>query len=207
MSGAYAQAAEAVCPHCGAAVRVEDNCCWHCGERLPKGKSWCPECGRRFTGGEQNCPNCGTATLPGEPPQARRPEPESEPEPEPERAQRPGRGESYDYDARKGCYNYEERRGYDQGYGRGYDSGFERGYREARRRGLSSRRNWLLALILSAVLGVFGVHRFYVGKIGTGILWLLTGGCLGIGWLVDLIVIACGRFRDKEGFLLTPEKL
>lgn len=133
--------------------------------------------------------------------------PEPEPEPEPERAQRPGRGESYDYDARKGCYNYEERRGYDQGYGRGYDSGFERGYREARRRGLSSRRNWLLALILSAVLGVFGVHRFYVGKIGTGILWLLTGGCLGIGWLVDLIVIACGRFRDKEGFLLTPEKL
>ena len=98
-------------------------------------------------------------------------------------------------------------RGYDQGYGRGYDSGFERGYLEARRRGLSSRRNWLLALIISAVLGVFGVHRFYVGKIGTGILWLLTGGCLGIGWLVDLIVIACGRFRDKEGFLLTPEKL
>ena len=74
MSGAYAQAAEAVFPHCGAAVCVEDNCCWHCGERLPKGKSWCPECGRRFTGGEQNCPNCGTATLPGEPPQARRPE-------------------------------------------------------------------------------------------------------------------------------------
>ena len=65
MSGAYAQAAEAVCPHCGAAVCAEDNCCWHCGERLPKGKSWCPECGRRFTGGEQNCPNCGTATLPG----------------------------------------------------------------------------------------------------------------------------------------------
>lgn len=56
MSGAYAQAAEAVCPHCGAAVCVEDNCCWHCGERLPKGKSWCPECGRRFTGGGAELP-------------------------------------------------------------------------------------------------------------------------------------------------------
>ena len=71
-------------------------------------------------------------------------------------------------------------------------------------RGLRSPRDWLLTLIFSAVLGVFGVHRFYAGKIGTGILWLLTGGCLGIGWLIDLIVIACGKFRDKEGRLIMP---
>lgn len=202
MSGAFAaqESAEIFCPHCGAAVGEGDNCCWHCGERLPKGRSWCPECGRRFAGGEETCPNCGTATLPGEPPQARQPQHEPEPEPEPERG--PDLGAGYNYDARR--REHEARRSYERGYDSGYGSGYERGWREARKHGLRSDKDWLVALILSVVVGVLGVHRFYVGKIGTGLLWLFTGGCFGIGWLVDLIMIACGKFRDKNGLLLTP---
>ena len=48
-------------------------------------------------------------------------------------------------------------------------------------------------------LGVFGVHRFYAGKIGTGVLLLLTGGGLGVWWIVDLLVLATGNFRDADG--------
>lgn len=67
-----------------------------------------------------------------------------------------------------------------------------------------SDKNFLATLLFCLLLGTFGVHRFYVGKIGTGILMLLTVGGFGIWWLIDIILIACGAFRDKQGFLVKP---
>ena len=63
------------------------------------------------------------------------------------------------------------------------------------------KKRWL-AFFLCLFLGLFGIHRFYVGKAGTGIIWMFTGGMLGIGWLIDLIMIASGSFYDKGGNLL-----
>lgn len=62
-----------------------------------------------------------------------------------------------------------------------------------------SSKSRLVALLLCVFLGYLGIHRFYVGKIGTGILWLLTAGLFGIGALVDLILIAVGSFTDQAG--------
>ena len=64
---------------------------------------------------------------------------------------------------------------------------------------LYSSKSRTVALLLCFFLGVFGVHRFYVGKAGTGILYILTLGGFGIGWLIDMITIACGVFRDNQG--------
>ena len=67
--------------------------------------------------------------------------------------------------------------------------------------GVSSKSK-ITALLLCIFLGTLGVHRFYVGKVGTGIVWLLTLGVCGIGVIVDIIMIAVGKFKDKQGNLL-----
>jgi len=69
---------------------------------------------------------------------------------------------------------------------------------------MGSEKNWVVVLLLCIFLGELGIHRFYVGKIGTGIIYLLTGGLFGIGWVVDLILIIVGKFKDKEGRLVKP---
>ena len=62
-----------------------------------------------------------------------------------------------------------------------------------------SDKSRAVALALCIPLGVFGAHRFYVGKIGTGLLQLCTLGGLGLWYLYDLITIASGEFRDGDG--------
>ena len=68
-----------------------------------------------------------------------------------------------------------------------------------------SDKDWLVTLLFSIFLGYLGIHRFYVGKIGTGILWLLTGGCLGVGALVDIIMIATENFTDDGNRLIVQD--
>lgn len=65
-----------------------------------------------------------------------------------------------------------------------------------------SPKSRLAAALLAWFLGIFGIHRFYVGKVGTGVLMIVTLGGLGIWVLIDFIMILVGSFRDKEGRLL-----
>jgi hypothetical protein len=74
--------------------------------------------------------------------------------------------------------------------------------------GVSSyKRLWALLLAIPGfipipIIPLAGLQRFYVGKIGTGILWFVTGGLFGIGQLIDVILICVGQFKDRYGLPL-----
>lgn len=65
-----------------------------------------------------------------------------------------------------------------------------------------SRKSKSVALLLCVFLGGLGAHRFYVGKIGMGIVYLCTLGLFGLGWLIDIILILSGNFQDEFGLPL-----
>ena len=69
--------------------------------------------------------------------------------------------------------------------------------------GGKSDKSKTVALLLCFFLGVLGIHRFYVGKIGTGVLMLITLGGLGIWNLIDFIIIVMQKFTDSEGNTLS----
>ncbi|GLR26508.1 hypothetical protein GCM10007875_15980 [Limnobacter litoralis] len=68
--------------------------------------------------------------------------------------------------------------------------------------GGGSDKRILPALLLCFFFGLFGVHRFYVGKTGTGVLQFFTFGGLGVWVLIDFVMIVCGSFTDKQGNFL-----
>ena len=67
---------------------------------------------------------------------------------------------------------------------------------------LPSPHNRWVTLLVCALLGWLGVHRFLVGKIGSGLLYLVTFGFFGIGWCIDFLLILLGVFTDRQRRIL-----
>ena len=64
---------------------------------------------------------------------------------------------------------------------------------------MNSEKDWLITLILSIVVGGFGIDRFYTGSVLLGVLKLVTLGGLGVWWLIDLIMLVTGNCKDGDG--------
>lgn len=68
-----------------------------------------------------------------------------------------------------------------------------------------SVKSYTVTLLLALGLGYVGAHRFYAGKVGTGLLFLFTFGFFGIGWIIDIFTVAFGNFTDKSGQFIRPK--
>jgi TM2 domain. len=67
-----------------------------------------------------------------------------------------------------------------------------------------SHKSYAVTLVLAIFSGFAGFHRFYVGKVGTGLLWFLTAGMFVFGWLIDIFTVLAGNFTDKAGAWVKP---
>ncbi|MDE0557759.1 MAG: TM2 domain-containing protein [Candidatus Poseidoniaceae archaeon] len=63
----------------------------------------------------------------------------------------------------------------------------------------TSDKDWIITLVLAIVVGTIGIDRFYTGSILLGVLKLLTVGGLGIWWIIDLILLVTGNYKDGDG--------
>lgn len=192
------------CPNCGAKadIGVDKRYCPSCG--TPCDTAFCPICGqatvKREGEGGKRCPVCGTYY---ETPYC------------PNCGQRAASQTAASQQAAKGkkcprCGSFYETR-YCPNCGFSEEKGDEKPpvfvvENESRpaaensggqTKVVSSYNRWI-AFFLCAFLGYLGVHRFYVGKIGSGLVYMFTGGLFGFGWILDLIMIFIGSFADKD---------
>ncbi len=147
----------------------------------------CPECGKEISDQAESCPNCGTPMKKGEKKFCKH------------------CGESIDKDCvvcPKCGKQVEEISNQDKNIViNNNNTAVASAVAQAGGYGnMISPKSRLVAALLCFFVGFLGIHRFYVGKIGTGIIWLLTLGLFGFGVLVDFIMILIGSFRDQMGF-------
>jgi len=64
---------------------------------------------------------------------------------------------------------------------------------------MNSEKDWIVTLVLAILVGGLGIDRFYSGSILLGVLKLFTLGGLGLWWLIDLIMLVTGSYKDGNG--------
>lgn len=156
--------------------------CPSCGADIPDGSKFCTSCGEKIGAVAKPAPKSAPTTEKMETFTAPKPKPKPQPEPKPEATTSSSSYSSYSSSVPS--YSYTPQK----------TSVFERV------RNIKWKRIGMFLLCLT--LGLLGAHRFAVHKMKTGALYCFTAGLFFIGWIVDLVQIARGKFTDAYGFTI-----
>lgn len=69
----------------------------------------------------------------------------------------------------------------------------------------ASEKDWIVTLVIAVLLGGLGIDRFYAGSIGLGVLKLITFGGFGLWWLIDIILLVTGNYKDGNGLTIATK--
>ncbi len=160
------------CPECGAEISNKASSCPHCGISFGKRK-FCKHCGELIDEDCVVCPKCGKQVE-----------------------ELKGKSDDRNIIINNNNNNSSSSSASAAAAAVAAASGSRTSYAPR-----VSSKSWLVTLLLCLFLGVFGIHRFYVGKIGTGILMILlcTTGISEVWCIIDFICILLKRFKDKQG--------
>ncbi len=171
--------------------------CRSCGSELPEGTKFCTSCGVGPSEGNKFCSVCGAEVQPGAEVCVKCGVRLAEPE---ILIEKEGGGAMFCWNCGKELPEGAE---FCSSCGASLLKGEVRLARsEAAEVSGVSEKSRLAVTLLAWFLGEFGVHRFYLGKIGTGIAMLFTLGGLGIWALIDFIFAVSGKMKDKEGMII-----
>lgn len=168
-----------ICPNCG--KEEKGRFCSACGTRMDSEEKKCPRCGATYF--SKACPDCGY--MAGSANQGSADYDDS----------------YFDYEEGDGFGNSSESYSYGGGYG--YNgSAYAGDLNGSVNSEYVSPKSKALALIFCVLFGCAGVHYFYAGRIGMGLVYLFTGGVFGIGWIYDMYRIVTDRFHDGRGKII-----
>ena len=194
------------CRNCGLTIDASALRCPNCDSLENSASKYCPNCGMITTPQDTSCAYCG-AVFQGTPYEA-----QSQTQQETIQQQPVSQGPSYQQPQGP---SYQQPQGQQvppyisvQTPSVTYNNNTYNNYNSTRTTIPTAQhgdRSFLVTLLLCLFVGYLGVHRFYTKNYIAGIIQLLTGGMCGIWWLIDLILIAVGTYRDGDGLPLQKD--
>jgi len=185
------------CRNCGLIIDVQSLRCPFCDAEENSASKYCPNCGMLTTPQDKSCAYCGTTF--GKPVNLNYdnpPQPQPAPQPQPQPQSNNYQQQNQQYQQTQPGYTAPP---YIQAQPPAYNNQNYNRYQQRNIPTSTSQCSWLVTLLLCLFVGYLGVHRFYTKNWLVGIIQLFTGGGCGIWWLIDLILIVAGSYRDGDG--------
>lgn len=188
------------CRNCGLIIDKQSLRCPFCDAEENSASKYCPNCGMITTPQDTSCAYCGAVFA--------QPQPQPQPTPQPQPAPQPQPQPQPSYQQNIPSYQ-QPQNNYNAPYVQSAPPAQTQRQNYIPNKNVNNSdvgtHSFIATLLLHLFLGYLGIHRFYTGNYVAGILQFFTAGGCGVWWVIDLILIVVGTYRDGDGKLLARD--